>query len=307
VVCAADGAPDAVRAAFRAADRRFAGLLAELVEDLLALRRPLGPVPPALASPVSRRMAEACGPHRDVFVTPMAAVAGAVAEAVLEAMVAVGGLSRAYVNDGGDIALFLAPGASLRVGVVRSLALAAPEGGILVRHGDPVRGIATSGRHGRSLSLGVADSVTALARGAAEADVAATLIANAVDLPGHPAVARAPARDLDPDSDLGDLPVVVGVGPLSPEEAEAALDRGAAAARGMLERGLIAGALLSLAGRWRAVGAAADAAAAHTPLRAPPPADAMAAGTRPDRPRRPAPGGREPGKPDGATDRRQHA
>jgi ApbE superfamily uncharacterized protein (UPF0280 family) len=297
-----------VRAAFRAADRRFAGLLAELAAELPELRRPLGPVPHALSGPVARRMAEACAPHRDVFVTPMAAVAGAVAEAVLEAMVAAGGLERAYVNDGGDIALFLAPGASLRVGVVRSLALGAPEGGILVRHDDPVRGIATSGRHGRSLSLGVADSVTALARRAADADVAATLIANAVDLPGHPAIARAPARDIDPDSDLGGLPVVAGVGPLSPEEAEAALDRGAAAARSMLERGLVAGALLSLGGRWRAVGAACQpSAAADTPLRASPPPDAMRTGTRPDRPRRPAPGGREPGKPDGATDRRHNA
>jgi uncharacterized protein len=76
-------------------------------------------------------------------------------------------------------------------------------GAIEITRDMPVRGIATSGRHGRSLSLGIADSVTVLAATAAAADAAATLIANAVDLPGHAAVRRAPACSLDPDSDLG--------------------------------------------------------------------------------------------------------
>ena len=67
----------------------------------------------------------------------------------------------------------------------------------------PARGIATSGRHGRSFSLGIADAVTVLARTASQADAAATVIANAVDLPGHPAIVRCPAQDLQPDSDLG--------------------------------------------------------------------------------------------------------
>ena len=51
-----------------------------------------------------------------------------------------------------------------------------------------MRGIATSGWRGRSFSLGIADAVTVLAATAAEADAAATVIANAVDLPGHPAI-----------------------------------------------------------------------------------------------------------------------
>ena len=68
---------------------------------------------------------------------------------------------------------------------------------------DPSRGVATSGRHGRSFSLGIADAVTVLARTASQADAAATIIANAVDLPGHPAIVRCPACDLQPDSDLG--------------------------------------------------------------------------------------------------------
>ena len=136
----------------------------------------------------------------------MAAVAGAVAEAVLAAMTAAAPLTRAYVNDGGDIALHLTPGTSLAIGVVRSLEKAVPEGEVTITYDMPVRGIATSGRHGRSFSLGIADAVTVLARDAPAADAAATLIANAVNI-DDPAIIRRPARDLDPDSDLGDLPV----------------------------------------------------------------------------------------------------
>jgi len=117
-----------------------------------------------------------------------------------------------------------------------------------------VRGLATSGWRGRSWSLGIADAVSVLAADAAAADAAATLIANAVDLPGHAAITRRPAVELQADSDLGMLPVTVGVGHLAPPEIAAALAAGAGRARGMLERGLIAGAALFLAGDVRFVG-----------------------------------------------------
>ena len=183
----ADGEPEAVQEAYRAAERRFDGLLAELVAELPLLRAPLRDALPPLRGPIARRMAEACWPHRAVYITPMAAVAGAVAEAVLAAMTAAAPLTRAYVNDGGDIALHLTPGTSLAIGVVRSLEKAVPEGEVRITHDMPVRGIATSGRHGRSFSLGIADAVTVLARDAPAADAAATLIANAVNIddPGH--------------------------------------------------------------------------------------------------------------------------
>ena len=91
------------------------------------------------------------------------------------------------------------------------------------------------------------------------ADAAATLIANAVNI-DDPAIVRRPARDLDPDSDLGDLPVVVDVGPLTPSRVAAALDVGAARAEAMLHAGLIEAALLTLAGEWRALRAERTAA-----------------------------------------------
>ena len=249
----ADGEPPAVTEAYRAAKRRFDGLLAELVAELPLLRAPLTDGLPRLQGPIARRMAEACWPHRAYFITPMAAVAGAVAEAILAAMTAATPLVRAYVNDGGDIALHLTPGTSLAIGVVRSLEKAVPEGEVRITHAMPVRGIATSGRHGRSFSLGIADAVTVLARDAPAADVAATLIANAVNI-DDPAIVRRPARDLDPDSDLGDLRVTMDVGPLEPERIAAALDAGVARAEEMRRRGLIEAALLTLRGEWRSVG-----------------------------------------------------
>jgi ApbE superfamily uncharacterized protein (UPF0280 family) len=191
-------------------------------------------------------MAEAVWPHRAVFITPMAAVAGAVADEMLQAMLAGRTLDKAYVNDGGDIAIHLSPGHSLRAGIFAQ----ALDGAVMLTHDRPVRGIATSGRGGRSFSLGIADSATVLARTAAAADAAATLIANAVNI-DHPAIERRSARELDPDSDLGDLPVTFSVGDLPREAIDEALDRGLGEARRLCRLGLIEGAALSLRGQWR--------------------------------------------------------
>ncbi|MGD9863778.1 MAG: UPF0280 family protein [Pseudodonghicola sp.] len=235
-------------AALRAAAARFDTVLEELVAELPLLRARVGPRP---AGVIARRMHAATMPHAPDFITPMAAVAGAVAEVVLAAMREAGELTRAYVNNGGDVALHLAPGQRFTA----AIAGGAP-GRIAIAAESPVRGVATSGRHGRSQSLGIADSVTVLARSAAAADAAATMIANAVDLPGSAKVRRIAARALAPDSDLGDRLVTLEVAPLTPEEAAQALERGVSSARTCLSRRLICAALLSLSGQSRALGAA---------------------------------------------------
>ena len=226
-------------AALEAARAAFAPILPRLMEEIDVLRSTVGP---PLHGPVARRMRAACLPHEG-FVTPMAAVAGAVADHVLAAMPP---LRRAWVNDGGDVALRLAPGEAMTLALCDD-----PVGGRMPGRLrlDRSCGVATSGRHGRSHSLGVADAVTVVARTAAEADVAATLIANAVDLPGHPAVERRPAVELAPDSDLGRRLVTVGVGRLSDGEVARALAAGLARAEAMRAGGLIDGAALLLAGR----------------------------------------------------------
>jgi ApbE superfamily uncharacterized protein (UPF0280 family) len=205
-------------------------------------------------------MVEACWPFRAEFITPMAAVAGSVAEHVLEALTAGRNLARAYVNDGGDIAFHLAPGQRLTCGVVADLAAPGIDGTVELTSAMPVRGIATSGcatkgSGGRSFSLGIADAVTVLARDAAAADAAATIIANAVDLPGHPAITRAPAILIDPDSDLGDRLITLQVGALADDEVRQALAAGAARAEALRRSGLIYGAVLVLQRRFATVGA----------------------------------------------------
>jgi hypothetical protein len=246
LIIEAFGLPREVEAAYRQAIERFEDILPTLVRELSILRRPVDDAYPLLQGPVARRMAAAVWPHRAVYVTPMAAVAGAVADEMLQALLKDRALDKAYVNDGGDIAIHLTPGHELRAGIF----VAALDGRVRLAHDRPARGIATSGWRGRSFSLGIADAVTVLARSAASADAAATLIANAVTI-DHPSIERRPARDLDPDSDLGELPVTVAVGALPASAVARALDNGAAEARRLRFLGLIEGAALSLAGAWR--------------------------------------------------------
>ncbi|MDX3968504.1 MAG: UPF0280 family protein [Bradyrhizobium sp.] len=245
---------DEVRAAYEAAAHRFTGLLDELCAELTELRTDAA-TRTSLTGAVARRMHAAVAPYAaDCFITPMAAVAGSVAEEILGAMLRAAALDQAYVNNGGDIALHLGDGAHFslglmdrpdRDGVMRTMRIDA---------NDPSRGVATSGRHGRSFSLGIADAVTVLAASASRADAAATIIANAVDLPGHPAIIRKPANELQPDSDLGARLVTRDVGELSHDEIAAALESGAECARQLFDRGLIEEAVLQLCGDMLVIG-----------------------------------------------------
>ena len=246
LVIGADGARDL---AYQAGFDRFGTILSELTAELPLLRRPVGTKP---KGKIARAMYRAALPHADGLTTPMICVAGAVAAEVLSAMVDGADLTRAYVNNGGDIALHLTEGARFDVGIAgldgQSL------GTVTIRSGDPIRGIATSGQGGRSHSLGIADSVTVLARSAAMADAAATRLGNAVDLPAHPAIRRSPANQLHDDSDLGAAPVVTHVGTLSPAEVNQALTTGATAAQGLRDRGLISGTALFLRDQHTVIG-----------------------------------------------------
>lgn len=254
LIIGADGDAEAISRAYDAAKGRFATLLDELCAELTLLRQAVTPESRPSRGSVARRMFAAALPYANRhFVTPMVAVAGAGAEAILNAMVAAAPLTRAYVNNGGDIALHLADGAQFEIGMVDRPDHPNLFGKLTVKSGDLIRGIATSGRHGRSFSLGIADAVTVLAEDAPTADAAATMIANAVDLPGHPAILRAPANGLQPDSDLGSLLVTRSVGPLTAPEIARALGRGARYAEHLVEIGRIQAAGLHLAGSTKIV------------------------------------------------------
>jgi uncharacterized protein len=258
LIVEARGSETNVRSAYDAAACRFTGLLDELCGELPELRRAADPERCPLQGVVARRMHAAVAPFAaEQFITPMAAVAGAVAEEILGAMLHRARLERAYVNNGGDIALHLADGEQFTVGLADRPDQPGLMRTMIVHSGDPTRGVATSGRHGRSFSLGIADAVTVLARTASQADAAATIIANSVDLPGHPGIVRCPAYELQPDSDLGARLVTRSVGELSASDIEDALEAGAACARRLLAAGLIDGAALRLQGEMIMVAARA--------------------------------------------------
>ncbi len=256
LVIGADGTPDAIEAAYRAAAQRFDGLLADLCAELPQLRAAATPGSTPFRDPIAQRMLEAVAPFAtNTFITPMAAVAGAVAEAVLAAMTAAAPLSRAYVNNGGDIALHLRPGQSFDIGLVDRPDRPSLFARTCIRAEHGIGGIATSGWRGRSYSLGIADAVTVLAATGAAADAAATLIANAVDLPDHRGIVRLPAQGLQPGSDLGARLVTRAVPALAAPDRATALDYGVAVARCFADRGLIHAAALHLQGETRIVGA----------------------------------------------------
>lgn len=260
IIAQAEGSAGEVIAAYRQAVARFETVLTELVAELPILRSPVIAGNCPLSGAVARKMWNATSPYvttlaEPVFVTPMASVAGAVADTVLASMIEGRELERAYVNNGGDIALHLPANAKpFNLAIVVDPEQPASPGAVSIAPRSCVRGVATSGWKGRSFSLGIADSVTAFAESAAEADVAATIIANAIDLPCNPAIVRQPAVMLAPDSDLGERPVTVAVGRLSIEEIDLALAAGEAKALALVQAGLINGALLVLTNIVRVVG-----------------------------------------------------
>ena len=240
----AEGARDC---AYEAAVERFQTVIKELSNELDALRLPVKPKSPNLEGLIARRMVHAANCFSGFgFITPMAAVAGAIADEILKVMKHSAPLKRAYVNNGGDIALFLTKGSSFEtlIAGVRGEVF----GRVRLSHVDGIRGIATSGRHGRSLSLGIADSVTVLAKSAAQADAAATMVANAVDLPDHPAITRCRAKDVKDDTDLENFPVVTSCEDLSEKDKMCALNYGLVRAELFRRSGFIKAASLHLQG-----------------------------------------------------------
>jgi len=249
LVLEAFGAPREIEAAYHAAANRFVAVLDELCSELEFLRQPTGVDGPLPRGSIARRMVAAVSPYASrTFITPMAAVAGAVAEEILAAMTDSAQLLRAYVNDGGDIALHLAPREKFVVGMIERPDRPSLHGTTTIDSLHPIRGIATSGWRGRSFSLGIADAVTVLADTAAMADAAATVIANAVDLPGHPHIERVPACELAPDTDLGERLVTKSVGVLSRDDIHYALSAGSRVANSLRVDGLIRSAALNLQG-----------------------------------------------------------
>jgi uncharacterized protein len=230
---------------------RFQTVLPELVAELPLLRtdaRLLGTSELFLHGLVAKRMYGAVQPYADshnpVFITPMAAVAGCVADEMLRVSSRFD-LRKVLFNNGGDVAIYALAGQGV------SIQLLAPAGFLHLGPEDSAftAGVATSGWSGRSFSLGIADAVSVVAATAGQADAAATVIANEVGASTqHPAIERRPANCVKDDSDLGNRWVTVNVGPLPKKLIAEALWHGEVKARQLLTSGLIYAASLSLQG-----------------------------------------------------------
>lgn len=214
-----DGAGDTelCRSAFGVID----GCLKELRPVLEILRRYPGKVNPGELRGLPEVMARAVIATGDAWLTPMAAVAGSISDAVADYLYSQGA-EKVTANNGGDIAVRLAPGQSLNLGVVCDLSRGTVDRAVRLTHESTVGGVATSGLGGRSLTTGIASGVTVFAGRCAQADALATLLADRSYI-DSPAVHTVLAAELDPDSDIADQRVVVAVDSLTGEERERAL------------------------------------------------------------------------------------
>jgi hypothetical protein len=209
--------------------------LSDFQEFLKMAARPL-PSPWKLP-PVVRRAHDAVRAVSSEL-TPLAAVAGAVADQVAGTAAELGS-DRAIVNNGGDIALHLGPGTSAVVGI-KPMDGENLVGRLTVGSATGVGGVASSGWDGRSLSPGVADLVTVWAESGSLADAAATFLAGSARTDDGEAL-RVPAADIDPLSDLGARPVTRSVGTLTRVQKEQALNRSAGVADRLWKTGQIRG------------------------------------------------------------------
>jgi ApbE superfamily uncharacterized protein (UPF0280 family) len=259
IIAYAEGDPVSVAHAHETAWQRFGQILPELVQELAELRKPVQGVG-TFKGPIAQSMWQACKDclieaDAGAFLTPMAAVAGSVAQD-LSACYQTAGIKRAWVNNGGDIALHLTEDTAVSIGLFADLARLDEQqlvSGIQtdavfeVRYGMGICGVATSGWRGRSFSLGIADSVTVFAASASQADAAATLIANAVNV-ADARIVRKPAHALKDDSDLGQQLVTVAVPELGQDEIDEALEAGLKKAHTLKQNGLICACVLSCQG-----------------------------------------------------------
>lgn len=249
LIAQADGSEAEREQAFDQLSVAFDSVLDTLVHELSWLRLPASDRSEyTFVGPVAKRMEKACAQFESCFVTPMAAVAGSVADHMLLAMTAGRTLSRVSVNNGGDIALHVSEQNSYTIGICDNLKSTTPTTQAKIDSSSLIGGVATSGWQGRSHSLGIADAVTVLASNAAVADVAATLIGNEVNLPQSANIERIEATELTPQSDLGSRLVTVSVPELSPSDIQQALHKGQEFAKRLVEQRLIHSAYLSLQG-----------------------------------------------------------
>ena len=226
--------------AYRNVKKYFETILDELVLDLELLKKEVV-LNRKFNNKISQSMQDATERFAPTFITPMAAVAGSIADNILRVLINDTNLEKAYVNNGGDVSFYLNENQ-----IIKSSLAAIPNIIAEIKYKDKSRGIATSGWRGKSFSRGIADSVTVLAKNAALADAAATMIGNAVDIYNHPKIKKRPANEMYEDSDLKNLLITIEVGILTKVEIKEALKNGYQTALQYIQKDLINSALIQL-------------------------------------------------------------
>lgn len=233
----------------RAAEEAF-GFLERVARLKEILGKPVDNGPIQLKEPLGAQMLKSVRSIGDSELTPMAAVAGTIADGVADFLFG-RGMTKVIINNGGDIAVRLMTPNSVRVGLredVNSEAFNRVVSLAPSPHGEKASfGIATSGLGGRSLTRGIASAVTVIAHTASMADAAATAVANAsfVEAPG---IIRQPAETIDPQTDIPGIPVTVQVKNLDHETRKAAISGSLSLAEKLVRRGAILGAMVVVEG-----------------------------------------------------------
>lgn len=226
--------------------RRVNSILSDIREFLPVLKQKAYKIKNTKHMPyVPRKMVEAVKAIDEASLTPMAAVAGSLADALKE-FLKNEGLDFVSVNNGGDISIFNKKGRGLKIDI----------GDIHTGESSPYilnveqltnYGLATSGFGGRSFTLGLADSVTVIASTAAVADAAATFICNCTNTESEQVV-RQKALDVDPSTDIPDDNVTISIGQLNYIDILNSLDNGLGIAANKIKLKHIYDAVIKLQG-----------------------------------------------------------
>lgn len=213
-----------------------------------SLRKRHGLITSSLQDEIARTMLESVRSIGDEDLTPMAAVAGTIADFVADWLFS-RNVTRVIVDNGGDIAIRLKAGESARVGLRPAIDSQEITYSILLDSKYSSWGVTTSGMGGRSLTRGVASAVTVFAPRSSVSDAAATAIANSC-FSEDKNILQVPAKTIAPYTDLGDMLVTVSASGLAEKTVQKALANGLKKATGIQERGLILGALIVVGGKF---------------------------------------------------------
>jgi len=227
----------------------------DLAVYLETIRKPVSEIKniPDHAPEAVKRMVNSVRMLNEPEFTPLAAVAGTVSDLAVEEMKSFG-TDFAMANNGGDIAWRVSENGrkSIRAALISDIKIGNKTHCLEVNSFEDIRGMATSGMGGRSLTRGIASAVTVLACTSSLADAAATSIANAC-ICDDPAIVQCPAEELDYGTDIKGLLVTKSVGNLKKESVFKALQSGKERAEELIKCEMIKGAVIFVSGEMSVV------------------------------------------------------